>query len=594
MACQLQQTWKSRFERPRIHFTANSWINDPCAPGYDPWTNTYHVFYECNPSSCEWGNMSWGHLVSRDLLTWTPASVSPVLVPDQIYDSEGVFTGCWVPATNANDKTLRVAYSSVKHLPFHWSTPPYPRHAAGLALATSRDGGITWEKSPRNPILPGEPDSLNITGFRDPYVTAPLSIHHSDPAKLYGLISGGIQDLGPTTFLYEISQENLENWKYLNPLVDVPLRFQPSEKWSGNYGINWECTNLVTLCAGDVSRHFLIIGAEGDVEKEHVKKDNGPPGVPSRTIRAQLWMSGHLTTNDEGIIKFRYEHGGFLDNGPYYAANSFWDPIGNRRIVHGWIPEEDITADAAKAKGWNGSLAILREVFLLRIPNVKGTCRSELSEIYPFERLAEPDGSTTILTLGVRPIREMARLRETSARITELESTVMLPGPDTAASRTIARTQSPSWELEAEIAVHPGCQSVGFHLRHSNDLSIRTTLTFCIAKETILIERKASNDDQTINKCPDAGPFTLLALTRPDAGDEVIWEKLRIRIFSDGDILEIFANDRFALATMVYSENYGPDMGGITAFATGEINSASFETVKVWDGLDIKYIVRET
>jgi hypothetical protein len=47
MAYQLQQTWKSRFERPRIHFTANSWINDPCAPGYDPWTNTYHVFYQC-------------------------------------------------------------------------------------------------------------------------------------------------------------------------------------------------------------------------------------------------------------------------------------------------------------------------------------------------------------------------------------------------------------------------------------------------------------------------------------------------------------------------------------------------------------------
>ncbi|KAG5787527.1 hypothetical protein H9Q69_013409 [Fusarium xylarioides] len=305
-------------------------------------------------------------------------------------------------------------------------------------------------------------------------------------------------------------------------------------------------------------------------------------------------MSGHLTTNDDGIIKFRYEHGGFLDNGPYYAANSFWDPIGNRRIVHGWIPEEDITTDAAKAKGWNGSLAILREVFLLRIPNVKGTCRSKLSEIYPFERLEEADGSTAVLTLGVGPIREMTRLRETSAKIAELKSSVMLPGPGTSASRMIARTESPSWELEAEITVHPRCQSVGFYLRHNHDLSTRTTLTFCIDEEIILADRKASNDDQTMNECPDAGPFTLLALTRPDAGDEVIWEKLRIRIFSDGDILEIFANDRFALATMVYSENYGLDMGGITAFATGEINSVSFETVKVWDGLDVKSVMRET
>lgn len=547
-----------------------------------------------NPSSCEWGDMSWGHLVSKDQLTWTPAPISPVLVPDQKYDCEGVFTGCWISATNASDKILRVAYSSVKQLPFHWSTPPYPRHAAGLAVATSHDGGITWEKSPRNPILPGEPDGLQVTGFRDPYVTDLPSTHHSEPAKLYGLISGGIRDLGPTSFLYEISQKNLEHWKYLGPLVDVPLRFQPSHKWSGNYGINWECTNLVTLCAEDLSRHFLIIGAEGDVEKEHVKNHNGPPGVPSRTVRAQLWMSGHLTTNGEGIVKFRYEQGGFLDNGPYYAANSFWDPVGNRRIVHGWIPEEDISADAAKAKGWNGSLAIPREIFLLRIPNVRGTCHSELSKIYPFECLAEADGSTTVLTLGVRPIKEMARLRETSTRLTELESTLMLPGSDAAIYRAIARTQSSSWELEAEITIYLGCQSVGFHLRQSNDLSIRTTLTFCIATETILIERQASTANPTINKCPDAGPFTLLALARPDAEDEVTLEMLRLRIFSDGDILEIFANDRFALATMVYSDSYGPDTGGITAFATGEINSATFETVRIWDGLDARRTGRES
>jgi hypothetical protein len=31
-------------------------------------------------------------------------------------------------------------------LPFHWSTPPYPRDAAGLAIAESRDNGRTWTK----------------------------------------------------------------------------------------------------------------------------------------------------------------------------------------------------------------------------------------------------------------------------------------------------------------------------------------------------------------------------------------------------------------------------------------------------------------
>ncbi|KAM0550750.1 hypothetical protein ACHAPJ_008815 [Fusarium lateritium] len=532
--------------------------------------------------------MSWGHLVSKDALIWTPAPISPVLTPDQSYDSEGVFTGCWVQSVDANDKKLRVAYSSVNHLPFHWSTPPYPRNAAGLSMATSSDGGITWEKSPNNPILPGEPEGLRVTGFRDPYVTELSPANHTETAKLYGLISGGVQDSGPTSFLYEISQQNLESWKYLGPLVDVPLRYQPSKKWSGNYGVNWECTNIVTLCTDGVSRHFLIIGAEGDVEKEHVKNYKGAPGVPSRTIRAQLWMLGHLTTNDEGVIEFQYEHGGYLDNGPYYAANSFWDPLGNRRIVHGWIPEEDITADAARAKGWNGSLGIPREVFLLRIPNVRATCGSELSDVYPFECITELDGSTTVLTLGIKPITEITGLRSTCARVMELESALPLPRPDAEACREIACTQSSSWELEATIEVYPGCQSVGFHLRQSIDLLTRTTLTFCITTETISIEREHSIADLTVNKCPDAGPFTLLAMGQPQAGNEVTLEKLQLRIFSNGDILEVFANDRFALATMVYSESYGPEMGGITAFATGDTNSAVFETVTVWDGLDAR------
>jgi beta-fructofuranosidase len=73
-----------------------------------------------------------------------------------------------------------------------------------------------------------------------------------------------------------------------------------------------------------------------------------------------------------------------------------------------------------------------------------------------------------------------------------------------------------------------------------------------------------------------------------DVDGEPALEKLHIRIFSDGDILEIFANNRFALATMVYSDGCDPDLSGVTAFATGSVNSAVFETVMAWEGLDIQ------
>jgi len=33
--------------RPILHVTDTTWINDPCAPGYDPATGLYHIFYQC-------------------------------------------------------------------------------------------------------------------------------------------------------------------------------------------------------------------------------------------------------------------------------------------------------------------------------------------------------------------------------------------------------------------------------------------------------------------------------------------------------------------------------------------------------------------
>ena len=113
--------------------------------------------------------MSWGHLTSENLVFWTP-STKPALIPNQLYDCVGVFTGCMVPPENSEPGSLKVIYSSVRHLPFHWSTPPYPRNAAGLAVADSRDNGKTWMKCSENPTLAGEPEGLQVTGFRNPFL----------------------------------------------------------------------------------------------------------------------------------------------------------------------------------------------------------------------------------------------------------------------------------------------------------------------------------------------------------------------------------------------------------------------------------------
>jgi len=535
--------------------------------------------------------MSWGHATSIDLLHWTRKR-EPVLRPDRPYDTNGVFTGCFAPQTTTDNGRLVVVYSSIQKLPFHWSTPPYPRNAAGLALAVSHDGGKTWEKSQYNPILPGEPDGVRVTGFRDPYISRWPSADRlldNGEDKFYGLVSGGIENVGPTTFLYQIQPSDLTKWKYLGPLVDLPPSFQPSKHWSGNYGVNWECVNFLSFQSRSVPKHYLVVGAEGAVERDHIKAYDRPACLSPRTVRTQVWMSGDLT-NKEGSIKLQYRHGGYLDHGSYYAANSFRDPRSGRYILYGWIPEEDITSDYARQKGWNGSLAIPREIFLLTIPAAVRALKSPFSEISCVETELRPDGSYDLHTLGVKPISEVDHFRSTCANRYQTSSQILLPRSASEQRHWLYSTTSSTWELEATISLESLCETVGFNIRHNHDLSICTTITFSALAEKITVGRASSNDANDINKCVESGPFTLFTTARPmkNGSDkvELHQEPLHIRVFSDGDVLEVFANERFALATMVYSKSQTGAHGAITAFATGKTGSAAFENVSIWDGLN--------
>ncbi|OGE48786.1 hypothetical protein PENARI_c026G12467 [Penicillium arizonense] len=570
--------------RPSLHFTADYWINDPCAPGYDSATGLYHVFYQCNPHGTEWGSMSWGHITSEDLISWTP-SMRPALVPDQPYDHDGVFTGCMAPPTNSEQGPLRVVYSSVQDLPFHWSTPPYPRNAAGLAIAKSNDGGKTWTKCSENPILMGEPKGLQVTGFRDPFLAEWHALHQLRGQKsLYGLVSGGIAGHGPTAFLYSVPHNNISEWQYLSPLVNMPARFQPSPKWSGNFGVNWECVNFLTLESESNSRVCLILGAEGDVEREHIRNFESSPQIAPRTVRCLLWMFGDLRFENNSA-RLDYTHGGYLDCGSLYAANSYFESGSQRHIMHAWIPEEDITASYAKEKGWNGALAIPRELFLLSVPNVTRALHGPLSEVASVERVTNGDGSTTIQTLGIRPVKEIYQLRKRCGHVYQWQN-ISLPSSTAEATQTLCSATFSTWELEATISIDPSrCHELGFHIRHNSNMSSCTTITFSLQEETISVSKGRSTSDPNIRNCPEKGPFTLFyRASHLAVGSEDKLENLRIRVISDADVLEVFANDWFALTTMVYSPEYSSPTG-ISVFANGGQESAVFEEVNVWDGL---------
>ena len=327
--------------RPSYHvMPPHGWMNDPCAPGYDPKTGTYYVSFQWNPNGNDWDNISWATATSPDMVSWK-VEPKPSIEPDTEYDNKGVFTGCLI---NARDGSLTCAYTSVNALPIHHSIP-HPRGCESLSLATSSDDGRTWRKIPSNPVLPCEPEGVDVTGWRDPYVAEwphmSEFLNLDTQNTLFGIISGGVRDITPTSFLYSIDANDLSNWNYVGPLTNFGLNLRPS-RWSGDLGRNWEVTNFLSLTdqQGRATRDFLIMGTEGCIKGSPAT--SGIQIRPTRESRGQLWMSGSLRheQNDKHLptpVTMTYDFGGHLDHGCLYAANSFFDAQAQKQVVWGWI-----------------------------------------------------------------------------------------------------------------------------------------------------------------------------------------------------------------------------------------------------------------
>ncbi|KAK9893407.1 glycoside hydrolase family 32 protein [Cystobasidium minutum MCA 4210] len=511
--------------------TTHSWQNDPIGPVYNEQTSLYHLYCQWNPHGTEWGNMSWFSAASKDLVTWFPYGSQPSLKPDKPYDREGVFTGCVLPRGPRGEKDQMTAiYTSVTSPTIHW-TLPYQRGSEGVSIATSRDGGITWQKDAGNPIIEEPPSDLQVTGFRDPYISTLPSLDRllgrNAGEYVYATLSGGTVDKTPTPFLYSVPSNNLRQWESLGQLMDIGLDYEPSAKWCGEGGRNFECCSLFEMH----SIPTLVTSTEGGRR------------------RWSMWIQGKMTLQD-GQPRLEYGKSGVMDWGCFYAASTSEHPIDGRRLVMGWIPEDDLTVTQRRDQGWAGMASLARELVSLEYSDVVKALATPISEIGSLTCEREGPGTYTVKTVGIRPVKELLKLRET-AKARQIADCSL---------RSSARSlrlplQSKTWELEFEADILESCSALNVIIQHS--AREFTLITFDVSNEKITVDRQYSSLLPDVKKAQESGSHTLFSF-KSDKDGSIRQESLALRMSFDVSVLEIYANDRFALSTRVYPSSSGP------------------------------------
>ena len=141
-------TYKEEF-RPQFHFSpARGWTNDPNGMMY--YDGEYHLFFQHNPFGVNWGNMTFGHAVSRDMFHWQQ-------LPDAIHQDKlgTIFSGSGVVDHNntagwqtGEQKVMVCIYTSAGGTNAESAGQPFTQ-----SIAYSNDRGRTWTKFDGNPVL---------------------------------------------------------------------------------------------------------------------------------------------------------------------------------------------------------------------------------------------------------------------------------------------------------------------------------------------------------------------------------------------------------------------------------------------------------
>jgi beta-fructofuranosidase len=491
--------------RPLCHFLPPSgWMNDPV--GLIHWHGEYHLFYGHNPCRPATGLSFWGHASSRDLSHWRdlPIALTPGEAgPDlHLYDKP--------TQERTPDYTylpaLPVAPEKVDYEGV-WSGCCVDDRGTPTIVYTARPGLPEWQ------CLATSPDGLR--SWRKEECNPVLA---DPPDALRGRLNGfrdpyvwreddgWAMAIGSGTdqgpMILLYRSPDLRRWTCIGPLF---------EGEASRYGVMWECPNLFVLGG----KHVLIVsGGKYPVGRYFVGRFDG----------------ARLHAETEGL----------LDWSPnFYAPQTFADAAG-RRLLFGWSLEGR-TQQSIEAAGWGGVMTLPRLITLgpdnllcfTPAPEVESLRGSEYS--LSAASLAAGD---TPLPVGGDGLEIVAELEPSAGDC----GVTVLASPDGAEQTRIRYSPAP----DPSPYPTPRTPPDGGHIT--------------VDRARASLSPDATNFAQITNYGYWPDPARVTAPLKLAPG-----EPLKLRIFIDRSIVEIFANDRVCLTSRVYTAR--PDSLGMGLFA---------------------------
>lgn len=279
--------------RPQFHFTAKkNWLNDPNGLIY--YNGEYHMFFQHNPSGIDWGNMTWGHAVSPDMVHWE--QLPHAIEPDElgtIFSGSGVVD--WDNTSGfqtGEESVLVVIYTSAGEFA--------PKETAYTqSIAYSNDSGRTWTKYENNPVL-----SNLAKGNRDPKV-----IWHNPTKKWVMALYLENNDFAL------FGSPDLKSWTKLSD-VHLPDSSECPDFFELPVDGNLDHTKWVFWGAN--GRHFIgtFDGEHFTAESDILRTEHG-----ANCYAAQTWSD--IPSSDNRRLQIAWMSGGKYPDMPFNQQMAF-------------------------------------------------------------------------------------------------------------------------------------------------------------------------------------------------------------------------------------------------------------------------------